>query len=163
FITLGIVIVGFTRRRTQGCHHVRLTKAELRSDTRVRNKAGKIHVLFDTGIFQDSLRIEPKGGCRNYVGAHNPCRVDDRPSSCKLVISDKQRRNAQRSRDNELGARTMGDSQMWFRRENRWHQLKCTNTQPQQFSRSALSGVVPYQLVVQLKALGEFGYLKAVS
>src|SRR5437867_1256312 len=61
FITLGIMIVSFTRRRSNGHHHILFLKSELRPDTGVRNKSRNIDVFLDTRVFQDSIRVASEG------------------------------------------------------------------------------------------------------
>src|SRR2546422_7639453 len=51
FIALGIMIVSFTRRRTEDHHQILLLKAELRFDTGIRNKSRKVDVFLDTWVF----------------------------------------------------------------------------------------------------------------
>src|SRR5712692_10492418 len=57
FVTLGIMIVSFIRRRTKGHHQILLPKSESRPDAGVRNKSRAIDVFLDPRVSQDSIRV----------------------------------------------------------------------------------------------------------
>src|SRR5437016_13237891 len=65
FVTLGIMIVSFTRRRTESHHQILLLKSELRPDTRIRNKSRNIDVYLNPRGFYDSVRLVSAAGLGN--------------------------------------------------------------------------------------------------
>src|SRR2546428_301800 len=70
FITLGIMIVSFTRRRTEGYHQILLLKSELRPDTGVRSKSRNIDVFLDTRVFHDLIRVALESRCESRFRNH---------------------------------------------------------------------------------------------
>src|ERR1700674_2220562 len=98
------MIMCFLRWWTDSHHHVLLPEPELRSDAKLWHKSTDINIFLDAGIFQGSIGIGLKRRVRNYLWAHVPCRTDESPTRCELIITHLQTWNAQANRRNELGS-----------------------------------------------------------
>src|SRR5207247_2048682 len=81
----------------------------------------------------------------------------------KLIDSDEMRWNSQSFRHNQLGTRTMRDSQIRLFLQDSWHQLERAKTQPHQLADFVLPGVTSDQLAVQMKKVRQFVHLKTVA